>query len=65
MAQKDLEELFTLVHLGDTVSIRAERDDEVAAIFSTDDDGDTETALAEMTDDDTSAAEPSEPAHKF
>jgi lipoprotein-anchoring transpeptidase ErfK/SrfK len=65
MAQKDLEELFTLVHVGDTVSIRAERDDEVAAIFSTDDDGDTETALAEMTDDDTSAAEPSEPAHKF
>jgi lipoprotein-anchoring transpeptidase ErfK/SrfK len=67
MAQKDLEELFTLVHVGDTVSIRAERDDEVAAIFSSDDDDDdTETVLAEMTDDDTTAAEPtSEPAHKF
>ena len=66
MAQKDLEELFTLVHVGDTVSIRAERDDEVAAIFSTDHDDDPEIVLAEMVDEDTTAAEPaSEPADKF
>ena len=67
MAQIDLEELFTLVHVGDAVSIRAERDDEVAAIFSTDNDDDEETMLAEMADDDSTAtAEPaSEPANKF
>lgn len=67
MAQKDLEELFTLVQVGDTVTIRAERDDEVAAIFSTDNDEDDETVLAEMADDDSTAtAEPrSEPANKF
>jgi lipoprotein-anchoring transpeptidase ErfK/SrfK len=63
MAQKDLEELFTLVHVGDTVSIRADRDDEVAAVFATDDEED-ETMLA---DNETSTTtEPaSEPAHKF
>jgi len=33
MAKKDLEELFTLVKVGDTVQIRAEKDDELAAIF--------------------------------
>lgn len=67
MAQSDLEELFTLVHVGDAVSIRAERDDEVAAIFSTANDDDDETMLAEMADDDSTATpEPaSEPANKF
>lgn len=67
MAQSDLEELFTLVHIGDAVSIRAERDDEVAAIFSTANDDDDETMLAEMADDDSTATpEPaSEPANKF
>ena len=33
MAQRDLEELFTLVEVGDAVEIRAERDEHVAAIF--------------------------------
>jgi lipoprotein-anchoring transpeptidase ErfK/SrfK len=63
MAQEDLEELFTLVHVGDAVSIRAERDDEVAAIFPYD----SETMLAETTDDDGAATEEpaSEPANKF
>ncbi len=63
MAQKDLEELFTLVHVGDTVSIRAEHDDEVAAVFSTD--NDDETVLAEMADDSTAAVEPAIATNKF
>ncbi len=33
MSQRDLEELFTLVEVGDAVEIRAERDEQVAAIF--------------------------------
>ena len=33
MAKADLEELFTLVRAGDAVSIRGERDEEVAEIF--------------------------------
>ncbi len=33
MAKADLEELFTLVNVGDKVQIRAEKDDELAAIF--------------------------------
>ena len=33
MSQRDLEELFTLVEVGDSVEIRADRDDRVAAIF--------------------------------
>jgi hypothetical protein len=66
MTQADLEELFTLVHVGDTVSIRADRDDEVAAIFSADTDDAEETVLAEVADEDTTATEPaSDPANKF
>jgi lipoprotein-anchoring transpeptidase ErfK/SrfK len=66
MAQSDLEELFTLVQVGDAVSIRAERDDEVAAVFATESDDDEETALAEMSDQDTTAVEPTgDAAHKF
>lgn len=33
MARRDLEELFSLVRVGDTVEIRGERDSEVAQIF--------------------------------
>lgn len=33
MAKKDLEELFTMVRVGDKVEIRVEKDDELAAIF--------------------------------
>ena len=33
MGKKDIEELFTLVRVGDTVSIRGERDDLIAQVF--------------------------------
>lgn len=33
MSKRDLEELFTLVEVGDAVEIRAERDEQVASIF--------------------------------
>jgi lipoprotein-anchoring transpeptidase ErfK/SrfK len=33
MGQRDLEEFFTLVDVGDTVQIRAERDDQIVAVF--------------------------------
>ncbi len=33
MRQRDLEELFTLVNVGDAVRIRTERDDEIASAF--------------------------------
>ena len=35
VGKKDLEELFALVEVGDAVQIRAERDEQVAAIFGT------------------------------
>lgn len=35
MSKQDLEELFELVNVGDAVEIRAERDDQVAAVFGT------------------------------
>jgi lipoprotein-anchoring transpeptidase ErfK/SrfK len=38
MAKKDLEELFALVKLGDTVEIRGQRDDQVAQIFGVESD---------------------------
>jgi lipoprotein-anchoring transpeptidase ErfK/SrfK len=36
MGRRDLEELFTLVEVGDAVEIRAERDERIAAIFGSD-----------------------------
>jgi lipoprotein-anchoring transpeptidase ErfK/SrfK len=33
MSRKDLEEIFTIVDVGDTVQIRAERDGQIAAVF--------------------------------
>src|SRR5690348_8225103 len=36
MGQRDLEELFAMVEVGDAVEIRAERDEQVAAIFGLD-----------------------------
>jgi lipoprotein-anchoring transpeptidase ErfK/SrfK len=42
MAKRDLEELFTLVHVGDTVTIRATGDEQTAQIF-----GATNTILAQ------------------
>jgi lipoprotein-anchoring transpeptidase ErfK/SrfK len=42
MAKPDLEELFTLVHIGDTVIIRDESDEQTARVF-----GDSTTILAQ------------------
>jgi hypothetical protein len=33
MGKRDLEELFAIVDVGDTVQIRAERDEQIAAVF--------------------------------
>ncbi|MBZ5656563.1 MAG: L,D-transpeptidase [Acidobacteriia bacterium] len=41
VGEKDLEELFTLVDVGDTVQIHAERDDQIAAIFGGSAEGET------------------------
>ncbi len=38
MAKKDLEELFPIVKVGDTVEIRGERDEEVARVFGVESD---------------------------
>ncbi len=35
MSKQDLEELFELVNVGDAVEIRAERDEQIAAVFGT------------------------------
>jgi len=35
IGKQDLEELFAIVDVGDTVQIRAERDDQIAAVFGT------------------------------
>jgi hypothetical protein len=43
MNKRDLEELFALVDVGDAVEIRAERDEQIAAIF----DGANEKAIAQ------------------
>jgi lipoprotein-anchoring transpeptidase ErfK/SrfK len=44
MGKHDLEELFTLVDVGDQVTIRAERDEQIAAVFG----GESETAIAQV-----------------
>jgi L,D-transpeptidase ErfK/SrfK len=46
MAKRDLEELFSLVKVGDEVEIRSERDDETAAIFGSASPTTTQTTLA-------------------
>jgi lipoprotein-anchoring transpeptidase ErfK/SrfK len=38
MSKRDLEELFEIVSVGDTVEIRAERDEKIAAVFANDTD---------------------------
>lgn len=45
MAKKDLEELFTLVKVGDTVEIRGERDAQVARVFGVETDATVPTAV--------------------
>jgi hypothetical protein len=35
MSKRDLEELFAVLDVGDTVQIRAERDDQIATVFAT------------------------------
>ncbi|HLJ29434.1 MAG TPA: L,D-transpeptidase [Candidatus Angelobacter sp.] len=46
MGKKDIEELFTLVRVGDTVAVRAERDELVAQVFGGDNKGAVQTAAA-------------------
>ncbi len=46
MAKRDLEELFSLVKVGDKVEIRSERDDETAAIFGSASPTTTQTTVA-------------------
>jgi lipoprotein-anchoring transpeptidase ErfK/SrfK len=45
MGKKDIEELFALVHVGDTVAVRAERDELVAQVFG-DGNGEVQVAAA-------------------
>jgi lipoprotein-anchoring transpeptidase ErfK/SrfK len=45
MAKKDLEELFALVKVGDTVEIRGEEDDETAQIFGVESDATPSTTV--------------------
>src|ERR1700722_8174347 len=45
MGKGDLEELFAIVNAGDVVEIRAERDDEIAAVFGSTPDPGTETTI--------------------
>lgn len=61
MDRNDLEELFAMVQVGDTVHILAQPDDDTAAIFTEPDDEDDDQAIAstDATDQPTqSAAEP-------
>ena len=52
MAKRDLEQFFEMVHVGDTVAIRAEADKQTAQIF-----GSTETVVAQAETDSNSAAD--------
>lgn len=52
MAKRDLEQLFEMVRVGDTVAIRAEADEQTAQIF-----GSTETVVAQAETVSTSAAD--------
>lgn len=45
MAKKDLEELFPLVKVGDTVQIRGERDEQIAQVFGVDADATPSTTV--------------------
>lgn len=53
MKQRDLEELFAILRVGDTVHIRGERDEQVAAIFTQRQN--TQVAQSTDSDDDDSA----------
>jgi len=47
MGKKDVEELFALVRVGDTVAVRGERDELVAQVFGTSG-GEVQVASATM-----------------
>jgi lipoprotein-anchoring transpeptidase ErfK/SrfK len=49
MGRKDVEELFKLVRVGDTVAVRAERDDLVAQVFGAGSNGEVQVAAATAT----------------
>jgi lipoprotein-anchoring transpeptidase ErfK/SrfK len=55
MAKRDLEELFTMVKVGDEVQIRGERDAQTAAIFGNDSPAQPQSAVAVAQDATTSA----------
>jgi lipoprotein-anchoring transpeptidase ErfK/SrfK len=44
MSRKDLEAIFTIVDVGDTVQIRAERNEQIAAVFGSGSDAPTDAA---------------------
>ena len=49
MSRKDLEEIFTIVDVGDTVQIRAERDEQIASVFGSGSDAPTaDAAMAQV-----------------
>src|ERR1022692_1401264 len=58
MSKQDLEELFAIVDVGDTVQIRLERDEQIAAVFGkgTETETDTESATVAKVEADSSAS---------
>lgn len=48
MGRKDVEELFTLVRVGDMVAVRSERDELVTQVFGGNSNGDVQVATATM-----------------
>jgi lipoprotein-anchoring transpeptidase ErfK/SrfK len=55
MGKKDLEELFALVDAGDAVQIRAERDEQIAAVFGTGTGADAESETVAQVESESSA----------
>jgi murein L,D-transpeptidase YcbB/YkuD len=62
MARTDLEELFTMVRVGDMVKIEAERDEEVASVFGTSASTEHQQVTVAANHDATASEEESEPA---
>ena len=57
MSKPDLEELFAIVDVGDPVQIRAERDDQIAAVFGTEAGAETESKTIAQVDTGTSSGQ--------
>ena len=56
MAKRDLEELFTIVDVGDAVEMRAERDQQIAAVFGTGTGAGAETETIAQAETDSNSA---------